>query len=345
MSCATFYLQSTQLNPRIVANKIIKMVFFKKRFKLNTIKSMRKIIVIIGLILQIPCMIQSSLYDAYWNTGTIPSPSNTFNTWIEKSIAELMLKLDQETLLDNNYCQSNNNSFASYGKITSGNIYEVFLSIIKKNKYLKSCPPQLLLSYKNSTNIAQTKNRCIILNSKFNQAPDVEKLFTLLHEITHYVYKDDIHLQNIYKHNKNYLSDLAENKEIKFLLEENTSEIQNEIQRFMEWRSDTQALKQIECSCCVKELYVIQQLAEEAGMQKYIKPLSLMYQNKVVIPHGVYYPTGYLLSWQYESRIQELSNSHTICLHHYFNHEVIDLSKNDTSTLLNRLIIIDKDLD
>ncbi len=127
-------------------------------------------------------------------------------------------------------------------------------------------------------------------------------------------------------HNQNYLTKLNQTPRIQSILqhnpaltaslEENSSEVRAQIQRYKEWRADTQALQAMQCPYCIEE------------------------NMAVTVDEGTYNPRGYLNKWQYQSKIKQLKQQGCLCQHHLDNGFNIDTSITDGSTLEQRLKII-----
>ena len=98
------------------------------------------------------------------------------------------------------------------------------------------------------------------------------------------------------------------------------------INRYNEWRCDTQALLTIQCPYCLLEL------ALETFHSK----------SKSSSTPGLFNPKGYLETWQMIPQVDLLYNKETICKHHLNNNRNIDLTINNGSSLKNRLHIVHK---
>lgn len=162
----------------------------------------------------------------------------------------------------------------------------------------------------------------ISLLPNFYKVSDTNKLHTLLHELNHILYSDSNHsfLRNM--RNTNELKHTTSIPSLKTMIDNNHEFVVANIDRYIEWRCDTQAMFAMQCPYCLVEL------AKETDNP------SQQYSNTP----GVYHERGYLTTWQMIPQIEQLYRNKTICKYHADNNSNQVVS--DGSSLLQRLEII-----
>lgn len=156
----------------------------------------------------------------------------------------------------------------------------------------------------------------------FYSISDINKLHTLIHELNHILYSDSNHsfLRNI--RNINELKNMTSIAPLQTMIDDNKDLILDNINRYTEWRCDTQAMLALQCPYCLVEL------AEENHNS------NEKYNN---IP-GIYHERGYLTTWQMILPIEQLYRNKTICMYHIHNNS--NQGVYDGSSLLQRLEIV-----
>ncbi len=276
---------------------------------------------------------------------TVKAPRVPKPLKLETIISRLMIEQGRQAVANpihltnhqNRPCQSIDTLISSSGApVTCGPAYATLRTILARQPLFKKYPVTLhQATNENGNIIACATKTSIILYPLFQRQCDGSKLFTLYHEVQHHRYNDCNHLLDIKLDNKNHLANLKptskvksilanstidlSNKEMLSLLEENDYCIQTFIRRFQEKRADTQAMQTMRCPCCIKEA------------------ITSSRSNECTIN-----PKGYLRTWQFHSRILKLEKQGKTCLHHHKNGGQIDTSINDSSTLADRLMIINK---
>jgi hypothetical protein len=162
----------------------------------------------------------------------------------------------------------------------------------------------------------------ISLLPTFYNVSDTNKLHTLLHELNHILYSDSNHsfLRNM--RSTNELKNMTSIPLLKAMIDMNHQFIVANIDRYIEWRCDTQAMFAMQCPYCLVEL------AEETHHS------NQQYSNTP----GVYHESGYLTTWQMIPRIEQLYRNKSICKYHIDNNS--NQAVFDGSSLVRRLEII-----
>ncbi len=201
-------------------------------------------------------------------------------------------------------------------KIESGYTYQAFQHIAQPQTFRLKYSIELRRNLCKLLSSSLAISHCIILHDQYYQLPDAVKLFILHHELQHHIYNDiaDNHLEKI-------INLPTTNSQLKKQLALHKESLRQHIIRYVEYRSDTQAMLAIECPYCIQEI---------AHMRQNIKDSNIS---------GTYHPHGYLCSWQFTSRINELIQEKKCCQHHNDTGKQINLLTIDESTLLNRLVI------
>ncbi|MGZ6251239.1 MAG: hypothetical protein ACXWL2_04365 [Candidatus Chromulinivorax sp.] len=269
----------------------------------------------------------------YWNSNQTNSWYQTmytilFGTTLEDAIPELLIQRDCTLRKNNQLCKLPNRcehilikncsySIDTISKpITSGYTYDAFNVICKKENLLLQYPIDLRYAINNLVIHPTAIASYIILPISYTTLPDAIKLFILYHELEHHLHNDigNNHLEQIIT--------LAQNNPVlKNQLEEHKEKLHQHIIRFVEYRADSKAVESFQCPYCLQEIVTL----HKQVMKQY--------------PCGTFDPQGYLQPWQIEEHIEKLLCQKTCCKHHLQNHQTIDLSIIDESSLLNRLMI------
>ncbi len=276
----------------------------------------------------------------------VVSTVNTIQTQepvkLEQAISDLMIERDKQTIAQPSHLkkyrnrphQSTDEFISSTNSLPCGPVQMALQTLIYKQPLLRNFPLTLhQTTTENGNVIACAVKASIVLYPLFQRQPDASKLFTLHHELQHHLYNDCNHGLDIQMHNRNHLSSLKRTAKVQSILENNTSDQQDEtmlsilqknelktqklILRVQERRADTQAMNTMQCPYCLHETAI-----------------SSCSNNRKLDPKG------YLRQWQFKPRINELKALGFLCLHHHGNGKRIDLSIKDSSTLASRLIII-----